>query len=515
MSTASIRPLKGIMFGLTHAEDGAPIIREARILKVGIGLPRGRALNCWIHNDGKWYFRIGKKGPDGKLKIETATPRGLATRADAEAFYRDNYAKADLVAYPRKLGFFTFTRPVISDEGEIFEPDFPAIEAHGTTPTEIDIVFLDDNPFDGAYQMWSTSELKCKGDGINAMRVLSMGSAESKGWQEAKDGGEKYFPIVDGCWIRGCPYAEETEGKPSPCKPGGDLRFQLARNIRVGGSAYFHTSGFRSIAQIFSSLERIKTLTGGRLAGIPLKMVLRPYRTKHNSQPATQYGVGLEFRAEDIESLRRNLIEQAWKFRDLAGITAPPQPRLIESVPTEPAGADEDDDDLPITAQVMASEFYPEEFEDADPPLVPATAPQANQAKAATDTKTAALTERLAEMQQKLRPSPTRKTGEPYAPAIQQTMAIADPAKSDPPKAISQKQADHTFADIVGIFTRYQKCGIEPMYTAILKAHKIDPQTGKAANYESYGPALAELERIVATAEQDGMARITDEDIPR
>ncbi len=45
------------------------------------------------------------------------------------------------VTIPRKIGFFTFTRPAIQDGIEVFEPDFEAIEAHGPTPTEIDIVF--------------------------------------------------------------------------------------------------------------------------------------------------------------------------------------------------------------------------------------------------------------------------------------------------------------------------------------------------------------------------------------
>ncbi len=85
-----------------------------------------------------------------------------------------------------------------------------------------------------------------------------------------------------------------------------------------------HTTGYRSISQIFSSLYRLKTLTGDRLAGIPLKMVLRPYRTNHNGQAATQYGISLEFRAEDVESLRRNLIDQAFSFGDSSPVSRDP-----------------------------------------------------------------------------------------------------------------------------------------------------------------------------------------------
>src|SRR5581483_8601286 len=401
LQIAGKRPIPGVMFGITHEPDGSLILREAKVLKVGIGLPRGRGLNCWIHNDGLWYFRMAVKGDN---KIEFKTVGKLKTRKEAEQFYHDNYAKAEMVNYPRKIGFFTFTRPVLQQDGtEIFEPDFEAIEAHGIMPTEIDVVFLDDNPFNGAYQMWSSSELKCKGDGVNAMRVLSMAdTAQDKQLvEEAKQRGEKHFPIIDGCWTCGCPFSQESvddRGRtlPSPCHPGGDLKFQLAKNIRVGGTAYFHTSGIRSITQIFSSIERIKALTGGRLAGIPLKMVLRAYKTKHNGQPATQYGVSLEFRAEDIESLRKNLIEQAWKFRQIA---EPTPPRRMIEASAEPAYV-EDDEDTPFSAQAMSDEFYPEgPAEESAPqtPQSPAANPSGPSASAAnaTNAKTQDLADKL------------------------------------------------------------------------------------------------------------------------
>jgi hypothetical protein len=422
------RPIPGVMFGLTHDLDGAVILREPKILKVGIGLPRGRALNCWIHNDGRWYFRRGVKGSDGKLKFETPIKEGLKTRAEAERYYRDNYASAEICSYPRKLSFFTFTRPVIGEDGaEVFEPDFEAIEAHGPMPTEIDIVFLDDNPFSGAYQMWSTSELRCKGDGCNAMRVLSMASTpEEKALaQEAKERGEKYFPIINGCWTNGCVYSKESvdsrgRPQPAPCGPGADLKFQLARNIRVGGTAYFHTGGIRSITQTHSSIERIRTLTSGRLAGIPLKMVLRPYRTKHNGQAATQYGVSLEFRAEDVESLRKNLIEQAFKFRSLAEPATAPQrqhSRMLEA-PTEPVTEEEES---PISAQAMVDEFYPAAVMDderSDDATEPASAPAA----VATNEKTAALADRLTQARQ------TPRREEPERPAAR---TIPEPEPGD------------------------------------------------------------------------------------
>jgi hypothetical protein len=436
--TPGSRPLPGVLFGITHTPDGAPIIREPRVLKVGIGIPKGRGLNVWIQPDGTWALRLARKGQDGRPVFKTATAQ---TRAEAEKLYREHYPNAAMVPYPQKLSYFTFTRPVLQDDGvEVFEPDFEAIEAHGPTPREIDIVFLDDNAFDAAYQMWSTSELQCKGDGVTARRVLSLAANdEEKALAErAKKEGDKYFPIINGCAMDKCSYRDPVikgnKEYPSPCKPGGDLKFQLASNIRVGGTAYFHSTGYRSISQIFSSLERIKALTGGRLAGIPLKMVLRPYKTKHNGQAATQFGVGLEFRAEDIQALRKNLMEQAWKFRELAtGTVAAPGARHYLDAPSEAAVIEEGDEEAPFSAQAMVNEWHPEadSHEDSEPSEA---RPASKGAAAATNQRTAELAEKLAQKAKKAEPERPVEAAPAPAPAESPAPPVDDEYRDDPPE---------------------------------------------------------------------------------
>ena len=387
------RPLPGVMYGLTHSEDGAPIIRESKLLKVSIGLPRGKALNVWtVRLDGavKWKIVLGYKENERK----TFT---LDTRAEAEACYAKYLPSAPICPYPRKIPFFTFTRPVLTDDGETFVPDFAAIEAHGPAPTEIDVVFFDDAPFDGSYQMWSTSELKCKGDGINAMRVLTMAAPEIQ-----KDfAGERYFPIVGECFMRGCSFGAEKK-----CKPGGDLKFQLANNIRVGGTAYFHTTGYRSIGQIFSAIERIRILTRGRLVGLPLKMTLRGYRvTPQGGKTTTQYGVSLELRAEDMEKLRGLLMQNLWESPAAIG----PAAKLIEEAPASLGST--------ISAQAMSDEFYPEADADEGEPE-PERPPMAQ----ATDAKTD-------ELATKLRGARGKKETPTSTPAKEE--AFSTPAKED------------------------------------------------------------------------------------
>lgn len=348
-------------FGITHMPGGAPIIREPKLLKVGIGVPKGVGIH--VHRaEGVWKITVGTKRDN--MRVTTA-----ATRAEAEKIYWDLRKSAPQRQAPAKLPYFTFTRQ--AGDG-VLVPDFDAIEAHGDTPTEIDIVFLSDQPLEASYAMWATAELRCKGDGIHGMRIITMaqGDEERALATEANARGEKFFAIVDGCATRGCRF---TKGEPAPCKPSGDLKFQLANNLRVGGTAYFHTTGYRSISQLFSSLYMFRTLTGGgdpergRIAGIPFKMCVRPYQSRHNGIIAQQYGVSLEFRAETVAALRHKLIEQATQFRTLISIPAPDAHRQLE-VPEQAAPSALEtageyipvDDDLggeEMQAAVMAQEF--------------------------------------------------------------------------------------------------------------------------------------------------------------
>ncbi|MCE5309659.1 MAG: hypothetical protein LLG20_18650 [Acidobacteriales bacterium] len=388
------RPQPGVLFGITHTTDGEPIVREPKLLRVGIGHPKGLALSVWMEG-GVWRGSAGYKKP---LKSVRFADRKAVEKwyyeEKAKAAASEAYAKEITCPYPRKLPFFYFTRQ-LSDG--TFEPDFDAIAAHGQMPTELDIVFLDDNPLDGAYQMWSKSELRCKGDGINAERVLTLAGQkwltytpapeELELAEAARKDGLKFFPIQGGCFTCGCPYTTEYQDgrgrmQPPPCKPGGDLKFQLLKIIRVGGTAYFHTTGVRSIQNLFSGLYRIKALTGGRLAGIPLKLVMRPYRTNHNNQPAIQYGVSIEFRAEDLDALKKNLIEQALKFRQIADLPgqvlgggrqiAAPESRMLPAPDTADPASESgatliDDEGEGLQALAMSAEFYGATEDDGEP----------------------------------------------------------------------------------------------------------------------------------------------------
>lgn len=371
------RPQPGIMYGLNHAYDGTPIVRVQKLVKVGIGQPKGPAIMVWIENE-KWRGSLGYKS-----KSTNVTTFNLDDRARAEAWYRAKKKEAPTCNFPRKLPFFSFTRQV--GDGS-FEPDFDAIEKHGSTPTELDILFLNNDPLEAAYQMWSKSELRCTGDGLHAERSFNLARTddEKKLVEESKLQGARFFPVLDGCWTNGCKYVGQKDG----CKPHADLRFQLFNSLRVGGTAYFTTTGMRSIRQMFSAIHEFKAMTGGgdanagRIAGVPFTLTVRPYQTNHDNQPATQYGVSLEFRAKNIDELRKGLVEQAANFHRNMRIIEPVVRSLgpQQIVPLLEAGSDDDDgviyEDEAGQARAMTDEFSEGDGTDDEGEPVAATEPE-------------------------------------------------------------------------------------------------------------------------------------------
>ncbi len=396
MATQQVSPMAGHLYGMTHdATTGAAIIRKPKVLKVGIGIPKGPALNVWMQRDPdgivRWKIQFGYKSKDGEAQFKT-----YSTRAEAEARFNASYANAPKCPFPRKLPYFTFTKGTIIGDREQYIPDFDAIEAHGPTPTELDVIFVENQPLQASFQAWSSSQLRCKGDGKNAMRIVDWcDTPEHKAASDlAKSAGEKYFPIVGGCWTNGCPhqFPGQQGGKevPAACKPNGVVNFQPLVSIRVGGTASFTTTGIKSVIGMFSSLYDITEVlgfAGGQLRGVPLKMVLRPFRSNHNGQAATQYAVAFEFRAKDIAALREGLLNNVLDMGRIAGGGDAPR-MLIDS--------GDDAIDIPTVtaadAQAVTDEFFPD-GEDTDAPPEDVAAPPA--AATATDVKTAALSDKV------------------------------------------------------------------------------------------------------------------------
>lgn len=394
-----MKPNLKVMYGLTHDLDGAPIVRVPKVVKVQIGQPKGPDVAVYIAADDQWrvlYNNSKSVSEGGKLRAYAGKDR-----AQAEAAYRDLITsategtlpklvkgpKCENRKFPSKLPYFTFSKQ--NGDGT-YEPDWDAIEAHGHCPTEIEIVFVDNAPFQAQYQMWSASELLCTGDGMNAERnAVKLPSGHEAAAQVALKAHQKMFPIINGCHACGCAYGipGEKNGKPTapPCKPHGRLQFQLVSSLRLGGTAQFDTTSFRSVSQIFSCLQQFLAFTGngdanrGWLAGIPLLMCLRKF--KHSQGNA--YAVSLEFRAESVTALRTKIIEAGSTFRAAIDMVPPAPAASVPPARQITAGG-------AVEAREMTSEFYD------DLPETDEGAPKVGDMAAATATREGALAAKLA-----------------------------------------------------------------------------------------------------------------------
>jgi len=390
----------GKLYGITHdPSTGVAQVRVPRAIKISIGKPQGKALHVYLAKNGqgelRWFLETGS-GKD-------ATFVNFATKEECRKAYFDAKKNAPDRKAPEKLDYFTFMKSSSLADGTL-EPDFDAIEKHGVKPRAIDIVFTDDTPFAAFYEMYSKAALLCRGDGINAERSVEwpQSNDEKKAAAEAKAAGKKMFPILDGCWTRGCPFAKPTTNargyEVRQCAPHGTLSLQLVSDIRLGSRAQYSTTGIRTVSQLFSSLVELATFTGGGnpeagyVRSIPLKMTLQPFKTNHNGQPGKAYAVSLEFRAESLAGLKQKLLEFSENFNAQPRQIAAPPARQI-AAPLELECDDiELEDATPEEVAEINAEFALGEYEDVngDPEMqAPPTM------ETATEDKTAALKETM------------------------------------------------------------------------------------------------------------------------
>jgi hypothetical protein len=359
-------------YGITHDIDDNPIVRVPKVVKVQIGQVKGPDVSVYIGKDNLW--KVGYRGSDskqyllysGKDKAQARDAYAVAVKScinKEPAVFGGVKGPACIERkFPQKLSYFTFSKQ--NGDGS-YEPDFDTIETHGHCPQEIEIVFTHDEPFWAQYQMWSASELRCSGDGINAMRSVALPAGYEDACRHAVEQHQKMFPIVNGCKLHGCQYAvpgrDRNGNDTAPqCKPHGRLQFQLVSSLRLGGTAQFDTTSYRSTSQLFSCIYQFLQFTGngnpdrGFIAGIPLKLKLTKF--KHSKGHA--YAVSLEFRAESINAMREKIVDAGRTFRQVMEVEkpAPPIPAAKQIAAAGPVEArqmnDEFNDDLPESDDV-------------------------------------------------------------------------------------------------------------------------------------------------------------------
>jgi hypothetical protein len=281
-----------------------------------------------------------------RLSVSTKVSIGLPPNGDCN--------------HPTKLDHFVFLRKKKTANRVEWEVD-PDLTAHyGEQCRELRIILIDDdveNVFPSSYAWWTATERKCWGDGVSATRRTP-----------EKPGGQPWPQCGSGC----------PELASGLCKPSGDLRFVLADFPRLGSVCRIHTSSYRSIRQIHSALQEIQTFTGGRLAGITGKLVVRPEevtyfdRKEKRKKTASIWALSLEVEGDDMRKLIANLTENARLFaetRKLLGSGG----KVLEVVEDEQEQAPE-----------VAAEFYPASVNGTPP----AESNEAGSAQNATPTNT-------------------------------------------------------------------------------------------------------------------------------
>ena len=249
---------------------------------------------------------------------------------------------------PQKLDYFVF---LTKQGAELKWGQDKALTEHyqkksGAKPREVAIILMADDPedvFRTQYAWWTSKERHCwsgtKKENGGYVQIATRRT-------EKNPDGEQWSP-PNPCGP-GCPDLEEGD-----CKPSGDLYFVLADFPALGSVCRLHTSGYRSIGQIYSSLEQLRNTFGGRLTGLRVMLRVRPEKTIYVSadgkkHSTTMYALSLELTAKDMKDLVEKAAENAKLFRETRLLLGGRPPRIEYKDEAE-------------EAKEIAAEFYPQE----------------------------------------------------------------------------------------------------------------------------------------------------------
>ena len=148
------------------------------------------------------------------------------------------------------------------------------IDGYGEQPKELDIMFpLNDREvcFPQAYKRYSKAGLECKGNGVSAVETVNGKLVETT-----------------------CDPDECEHFQAGNCHLRGHLQVMLP-NVPGMGVWQIDTGSFNSVRNINSGLAFVSSLTGGRIAMIPLKLVIRPHkgRDPKTGKPTNNYVLDL------------------------------------------------------------------------------------------------------------------------------------------------------------------------------------------------------------------------------
>ncbi|HEV2221516.1 MAG TPA: hypothetical protein VGR84_00790 [Candidatus Acidoferrales bacterium] len=229
-------------------------------------------------------------------------------------------------SHPRRLDHFVFKRKTLRGQDVLWEPAPDISQAHGEKPTELGIIFLNDDPrdvFRTEYAWWTPTVRKCHGELVQiangsgvrfemqaTRRTQRHPEGESwPGTYEYTEGAKKGQP-AEPCGD-GCPDLERGD-----CKPSGDLYFILEKFPTFGAICRLHTSSYRSIRNLSNGLMQIRRLSGGRLTGIKAILKTSPEKISYSDHDGSRhtsvaYILSLEIGGTDLRTLVANMTEPA------------------------------------------------------------------------------------------------------------------------------------------------------------------------------------------------------------
>lgn len=264
--------------------------------------------------------------------------------------------------HPRKLDHFVFKRKTLEGQNVTWVSAPEIAQAHGEKPTELGIIFLNDEPrevFRTEYALWTPGGCKCHGELVQianggGTRFEMQATRRTQKHPEGEpwpgnyryvDGpkkGQSVEPCGDGC----------LDLERGDCRPSGDLYFILEKFPVFGAICRLHTSSYRSIRNLSNGLMQIRRLNG-RLAGIKAILKASPERVSYSDRDGTRhnsvaYILSLEIGATDLRTLVANMTEPVRLLEQ--GRSALDLSRGVQYVVRETDSE---------RAKEIASEFYP------------------------------------------------------------------------------------------------------------------------------------------------------------
>jgi Recombination directionality factor-like len=201
--------------------------------------------------------------------------------------------------HPRRLDHFVFKRKTLRGQDVVWEPAPEIAKVYGEKPTELGIIFLNDDPREvlrTEYAWWTPAGYRCHGDLVQIangngvkyeMRAVRRTQKHPEGepWPgnyKYADGPKKGHP-VEPCGD-GCPDLERGD-----CKPSGDLYFILEKFPTLGAVCRLHTSSYRSIRNLSNGLMQIRRFNGGRLGGIKAVLKATPEKIWYSDRNGVRH----------------------------------------------------------------------------------------------------------------------------------------------------------------------------------------------------------------------------------